>query len=152
MSWSFLCSGSYVRMRDVCLFTKRTIIYGPNSLNTRNTATSTKQTIIYHPNITPWTQERPRHLQIEQSSIILTDLPEHKKEHDSSGSCVRMIDDCLFCRCRGVSCVKGVRTIDDCSFCRCRGVSCVQGVKMIDDCSLCRCRGHSCVQGVLLGW
>ena len=41
--------------------------------------------------------------------------------------------------------------IDDCSFCRCRGVSCVQEVKMIDDCSLCRCRGHSCVQGVLLG-
>jgi hypothetical protein len=39
-----------------------------------------------------------------------------------------MIDDCSFCRCRGVSCVQGVRTIDDCSFCRCRGVSCVQGV------------------------
>ena len=44
-----------------------------------------------------------------------------------------MIDDCLFCRCRGVSCVQGVRMIDDCSFCRCRGHSCVQGVRMIDD-------------------
>ena len=41
--------------------------------------------------------------------------------------------------------------VDDCSFCRCRGVSFVQGVKMIDDCSFCRCRGHCCVQGVLLG-
>jgi hypothetical protein len=48
-----------------------------------------------------------------------------------------MIDDCSFCRCRGVSCVQGIRTIDDCSFCRCRGISCVQGVKMIDECSLC---------------
>jgi hypothetical protein len=41
--------------------------------------------------------------------------------------------------------------IDDCSFCRCRGISCVQGVKMVDDCLFCRCRGHSCVLGVLLG-
>jgi hypothetical protein len=41
--------------------------------------------------------------------------------------------------------------IDDCLFCRCPGLSCVQGVKMIYDCSFCRCRGHSCVQGVLLG-
>ena len=41
--------------------------------------------------------------------------------------------------------------LDYCLFCRCRGLSCVQGVKMIDDCLLCRCRGHSCVQGVLLG-
>jgi hypothetical protein len=40
--------------------------------------------------------------------------------------------------------------IDDCSFCRCRGLSCVQGVRMIDDCSFCRCRDLSCVQGVLL--
>jgi hypothetical protein len=32
--------------------------------------------------LTPWTQERPRHLQNEQSSIILTELPEHKKDHD----------------------------------------------------------------------
>ena len=41
--------------------------------------------------------------------------------------------------------------IDDCSFCRCRGLSCVQGVllKMVDDCSFCRCRGLSCVQGVM---
>ena len=44
-----------------------------------------------------------------------------------SGISVKMIDDCLFCRCRGVSCVQGVRMIDDCSFCRCPGVSCVQG-------------------------
>ena len=50
------------------------------------------------------------------------------------------------------SCVQGVpvRMIDDCLFCGCRGLSCVQGVKMIDDCLFCRCRGHSCVQGVLL--
>jgi hypothetical protein len=41
--------------------------------------------------------------------------------------------------------------IDDCLFCRCRGRSCVQGVKMIDNCLFCRCRGLSCVQGVLLG-
>jgi hypothetical protein len=41
--------------------------------------------------------------------------------------------------------------LDDCLFCRCRGLSCVQGVKMKDDCLFCRCRGHSCVQGVLLG-
>ena len=41
--------------------------------------------------------------------------------------------------------------IDKCLFCRCRGVSCVQGVKMIDACSFCRWCGHSCVQGVLLG-
>ena len=27
-----------------------------------------------------------------------------------------MIDKCLFCRCRGVSCVQGVTMIDDCSF------------------------------------
>ena len=27
-----------------------------------------------------------------------------------------MIDDCLFCRCRCVSCVQGVRMIDDCLF------------------------------------
>ena len=40
--------------------------------------------------------------------------------------------------------------IDDCSFCRCRGVSCVQGAKMIDDCLFGRCGGLSCVQGVLL--
>ena len=33
-----------------------------------------------------------------------------------SGSSVRIIDDCLFCRCRGVSCVQGVRMRDDCSF------------------------------------
>ena len=47
--------------------------------------------------------------------------------------------------------VQGVKMIDDCLFCRYRGLSCVQGVKMIDDSLLCRCRGHSCVQGVLLG-
>jgi hypothetical protein len=41
--------------------------------------------------------------------------------------------------------------IHDCLFCRCRGDSCVQEVRMIDDCSFCRCRGFSCVQGVLLG-
>ena len=41
--------------------------------------------------------------------------------------------------------------IDNCLFCRCRGLSCVQGVSIINDCSLCRCRGVSCVQGVLLG-
>ena len=29
-----------------------------------------------------------------------------------------MIDDCLFCRCRGLSCVQGVRMIDDCLCCR----------------------------------
>ena len=40
--------------------------------------------------------------------------------------------------------------IDDCSFCRRRGVSCVQGIKMIDDCLLCRCCGLSCVEGVML--
>jgi hypothetical protein len=45
-----------------------------------------------------------------------------------------MIDDCLFGRCRGLSCVQGVGMIDDCWFCRCRGLSCVQGVRMIDDC------------------
>jgi hypothetical protein len=45
-----------------------------------------------------------------------------------------MIDDCLFCRCRGLSCVQGVMMIEDCLFCRCRGLSCVQGVRMIDDC------------------
>ena len=44
-----------------------------------------------------------------------------------------------------------VRVIYDCSFCRCRGVSFLQGVKIIDDYSFCRCRGLSCVQGVLLG-
>ena len=41
--------------------------------------------------------------------------------------------------------------IDDCLYCRCRGLSFVQGVKMIDDCLFCRCHGYSCVQGVLLG-
>jgi hypothetical protein len=41
--------------------------------------------------------------------------------------------------------------IDDCLYCRCPGLSCVQGVKMIDDCLFCRCHGYSCVQGVLLG-
>jgi hypothetical protein len=41
--------------------------------------------------------------------------------------------------------------ICDCLFYRCRGVSCVQGVKMIDDCLFCRCRVLSCVQGGLLG-
>ena len=41
--------------------------------------------------------------------------------------------------------------IDDCLFCRCRGLSCVQGVRMIDDCLFCRCSGHCFVQGVLLG-
>ena len=50
-----------------------------------------------------------------------------------------MKDDCLCCS--GLSCVQGVRMIDDCLFCRCRGHSCVQGVKMIDDCLFCRCRG-----------
>jgi hypothetical protein len=45
-----------------------------------------------------------------------------------------MIDDCLFCRCRGLSFVQGVMMIEDCLFCRCRCVSCVQGVRMIDDC------------------
>jgi hypothetical protein len=101
MSWSFLCSGSSVKMIDDCLF-KRTIIYHLNSLNTRNTTTSTKQTIIYHLNRTPWTQERPRHLQNEQSSIILT------WSFLCSGISVKMIDDCSFCRCRGLSCVQGV--------------------------------------------
>ena len=48
-----------------------------------------------------------------------------------SGSSVRMIDDCLFCRCRGVSCVQGVRIIDDCLFGRCGGLSCVQRVLLI---------------------
>ena len=43
------------------------------------------------------------------------------------------------------------RKIDNCLFCRCRGVSCVQGARMIYDCSLCRCRGLSFVKGVLLG-
>jgi hypothetical protein len=32
--------------------------------------------------LTPWTQETSRHLQNEQSSIILTELPEQKKDHD----------------------------------------------------------------------
>ena len=40
--------------------------------------------------------------------------------------------------------------IDDCLFCRCRALSCVQGVKMIYDYLFCRCIGLSCVQGVLL--
>ena len=44
-----------------------------------------------------------------------------------SGSSVRIIDGCLFCRCHGFSCVLGVRMIDDCLFGRCGGVSCVQG-------------------------
>jgi hypothetical protein len=39
-----------------------------------------------------------------------------------------MIDDCLFCRCRGLSCVQGVRLIDDWLFCRCGGVSCVHDI------------------------
>ena len=43
-----------------------------------------------------------------------------------------------------------VKMINDCSFCRCRGVSCVQGIRMIEDCLFCRCRGHCCVQGVML--
>jgi hypothetical protein len=90
MSWSFL--------------SKRTIIYHPNSLNTRNTTTSTKRTIIYHPNRTPWTQEWPRNLQSMSRSFLC------------SWSSVSMIDDCLFCRCRGLSCVQGVRMIDDCLF------------------------------------
>ena len=47
--------------------------------------------------------------------------------------------------------VSSVRKIDNCLFCRCRGVSCVHGARMIDDCSFCRCRGLSCVKGVLLG-
>ena len=65
-------------------------------------------------------------------------------------SSVRMIDNCLFVDV--LSCVQAVRMIHDCLFCRCRGLSCVQGVvRMIDDCLFCRCRGHSCVQGVLLG-
>jgi hypothetical protein len=51
---------------------KKSILYHPNSLNTRKTTTSTKRTIIYRPNKTPWTQETPRHLQNEQSPIILT--------------------------------------------------------------------------------
>ena len=42
-----------------------------------------------------------------------------------------MIDDCLFCRCRGLSCIKGVNMIDDCLFCRCRGLSFVQGVFLV---------------------
>ena len=41
--------------------------------------------------------------------------------------------------------------IDDYLFSRCRGLSCVQGVRMIDDCLFCRCPGLSCVHGVLLG-
>ena len=41
--------------------------------------------------------------------------------------------------------------IDDCLFCRCRGLSYFQGVRMIDDCLFCRCSGHCCIQGVLLG-
>ena len=42
-----------------------------------------------------------------------------------------MIDDCLFCRCRGHSCVQGVKMIDDCS------------VRMIDYCLFCRSLGLS---------
>jgi hypothetical protein len=45
-----------------------------------------------------------------------------------SGSSVRIIDDCLFCRCRGVSFVLVVRMIDDCLCGRCCGLACVQGV------------------------
>ena len=45
-----------------------------------------------------------------------------------SGMSVKMIDDCLFCRCRGVSCVQGVRMIDDCLFGRYGDLSCVQGI------------------------
>ena len=67
-----------------------------------------------------------------------------------SGSSVRMIGDCLFDRCRGLSCVQGVKMIGECSFCRCRSLSCVQGVRMIGDCLFCRCHGLSCVQGVML--
>ena len=67
-----------------------------------------------------------------------------------SGSYVRMIGDCLFDRCRGLSCVQGVKMIGECSFCRCRSLSCVQGVRMIGDCLFCRCHGLSCVQGVML--
>jgi hypothetical protein len=45
-----------------------------------------------------------------------------------SGSSVRMIDGCLFCRCRCGCCVQGVKMIDDCLFGSCGGLSCVQGV------------------------
>jgi hypothetical protein len=106
MSWSFLCSGSSVKIMDDCFFV----------------------------DVAVFLEERPRHLQNEQSSIILTELPEHKKDHDiyktnNHLSCsVKMMDDSLFCRCRGVSCVQGVRMKDDCLFCRCRGHCCVQGV------------------------
>ena len=44
-----------------------------------------------------------------------------------SGILVRMIDDCSFCRCRGLSCVQGVRMIDD----RCSGLLC--SGSLIDD-------------------
>ena len=49
--------------------------------------------------------------------------------------------------------VSSVRMIADCLFCRCRGLFlCSESsVRMIDECVLCRCRGLSCVQGVLLG-
>jgi hypothetical protein len=66
MSLSFLCSGSSVRMIDDCLFCR---CHGLSCVQD-------------YPNRTPRTQERPRHLQNEQSSIILTELPEHKKNHD----------------------------------------------------------------------
>jgi hypothetical protein len=62
--------------------------------------TSTKQTIIYHLKRTPRTQERPRHLQNEQSSIIVTELPEHKKDHDiyktNNHMIVRFVDLVVF--------------------------------------------------------
>jgi hypothetical protein len=32
--------------------------------------------------LTPWTHESLRHLQNEQSSIIITELPAHKKQRD----------------------------------------------------------------------
>jgi hypothetical protein len=88
-------------------FVEQTIIYHPNSLNTRKTATSPKRTVIYHPNRTPSTQERPRHLQNKQSSIILTELHEHKNDHDIYKT-NNYIDDCSFCRCRVLSCDQGV--------------------------------------------
>ena len=46
--------------------------------------------------------------------------------------------------CRG----QGVKMIDDCLFCRCRGLFCVVCFVMIDDCLFCRCRGRG--QGVLV--
>ena len=60
-----------------------------------------------------------------------------------------MIGDCLFCRCRGLSCVQGVRMIGDCFVMSWSFLCSWSSVKMIDDGSFCRCRGLSCVQGVL---